>query len=134
MGNYEKRTKQIKGRDLKSIDYRAQLEYKGNWVAHRYIDDEKTYVVHIHELEDSEGWIHTTYQIDDGYPEFEQMIENKKLNDAVAKEIEIREKEYFDKLREKYQNMSHEKLVNEIIVLQQRLKNLFYSSAYYYGC
>lgn len=54
-GNYEKRTEAIKGSSLKSRDYRTQLEYKGNWVAERYVDDEKYYIVHIHESEDSEG-------------------------------------------------------------------------------
>ena len=101
------------------------LEYKGNWVAERYIDDEKTYVVHIHESEDTEGWIHTTYQIDDGYPEFEQMLEDREFSEAVEKEVKKRENEYFDKQREKYEKLSKEQLIDKLIRAEQDIKWVF---------
>ena len=125
MGNYEKRTEAIKGSSLKLRDYRVQLEYKGNWVAERYIDDEKTYVVHIHELEDSEGWIHIRYQIDDGYPEFEKMLEDREFTEAVEKEVKKRENEYFDKQREKYEKLSKEQLIDKLIRAEQDIKWVF---------
>lgn len=124
-GNYEKRTEAIKGSSLKSRDYRVQLEYKGNWVAERYIDDEKTYVVHIHESEDSEGWIHIRYQIDDGYPEFEKMLEDREFTEAVEKEVNKKESEYFDKQREKYEKLSKEQLIDKLIQAEKDIKWVF---------
>ena len=125
MGNYERRTEAIKGSSLKSRDYRVQLEYKGNWVSEKYIDDEKTYVVHIHEFEDSEGWIHTTYQIDDGYPEFEKMLEDREFSEAVEREVKKKESEYFDKQREKYEKLSKEQLIDRLIRVEQDIKWVF---------
>lgn len=69
--------------------------------------------------------IHTTYQIDDGYPEFEKMIEDREFEEAVEKEVKKRENEYFEKQKEKYEKLSKEQLVNRLIRAEQDIKWVF---------
>ena len=121
----------LTGSQLKFRDNRASLHYKDYYVSNGKLIDDKEYDVIIHESEDSEGWCHTRYEIIGEHPELDKMIKEAEFEEAVEKEIEKRENEYYSKQKEKYEGMPKDVLINKIICLEKDIRRAFSYSAFY---
>lgn len=126
------RTKdKLTGSQLKFRDYRASIHYKDYYVPNGKLIDDKEYDVIIHESEDSEGWCYTRYEIIGEHPELNKMIKEAEFEEALEKEIEKRENEYYAKQKEKYERIPKDVLIDKIIELEKDIKRAFSRSSFY---